>query len=74
MHRIELHVDETLYKAIKHMASQRKMTLLAYIEEVLKKELDTQREIAKPIDFSEFSGMWKGQGITQTSLRNKAWN
>lgn len=73
MHRTQLYFDEALYEEIKQTASKQKVTISAYIREVLRKELDAQKEKTQPIDFSEFSGMWKDTDITQASLRNKAW-
>jgi hypothetical protein len=55
------------------MAGKLNITVSAYIRDVLKKELAVQKELSQPVDFSEFSGMWKDQNITQESLRNKAW-
>jgi len=73
MHRTQLYFDETLFNQIKQTANSMNMTVSAYIREVLKKELEAQQRKSQPIDFSEFSGMWKNQNITQESVRNKAW-
>ena len=73
MHRTQLYFDEALYKEIKQTASSMGITMSAYIRNVLKKELNAQKENSQPINFSEFAGMWKGKEITQKDLRNKAW-
>ena len=73
MHRTQLYFDETLFNQIKQTANSMNMTVSAYIREVLRKELEAQQQKSQPVDFSEFSGMWENQNITQESLRNKAW-
>ena len=73
MHRTQLYFDETLFNQIKQTANSMNMTVSAYIREVLRKELEAQQQKALPVDFSEFSGMWENQNITQENLRNKAW-
>jgi predicted DNA-binding ribbon-helix-helix protein len=73
MHRTQLYFDEILFNQIKQIASSMNMTVSAYIREVLRKELEAQQQKKQPVDFSEFSGMWENQNITQESLRNKAW-
>ena len=73
MHRTQLYFDETLFNQIKQAANSMNMTVSAYIREVLRKELEAQQQKSQPVDFSEFSGMWENQNITQESLRNKAW-
>jgi hypothetical protein len=73
MHRTQLYFDEILFNQIKQTASSMNMTVSAYIREVMRKELEAQQQKTQPVDFSEFSGMWENQNITQESLRNKAW-
>lgn len=73
MHRTQLYFDETLFNKIKQTAKSMNMTVSAYIREILRKELEAQQQKSLPVDFSEFSGMWENQNITQERLRNKAW-
>ncbi len=73
MHRTQLYFDDELIQDVRQMAGKLNITVSAYIRDVLKKELAVQKELSQPVDFSEFSGMWKDQNITQESLRNKAW-
>ena len=73
MHRTQLYFDEMLFNKVKQTANSMNMTVSAYIRDVLRKELEAQQQKSQPIDFSEFSGMWENQDITQESLRNKAW-
>lgn len=73
MHRTQLYFDDELINDVRKMAAKLNMTVSAYIRDVLKKELATQRKLSQPINFSEFSGMWKDNKITQEELRSKAW-
>jgi len=73
MHRTQLYFDEALYEEVKQTAKSMNITISAYIRNVLKKELERQKEEVKPIDFTEFTGMWKDRSITQEAIRNKAW-
>ncbi len=73
MHRTQLYFDENLFSEVKQKAKSLNLTVSAYIREVLRKELETQKAQAKPVDFSEFSGMWKDKNVTQEGLREKAW-
>lgn len=73
MHRTQLYFDETLYNEIKQAAGNMNITISAYIRDVLRKELDRRKNEARPVDFSEFSGMWKDSDITREELRSKAW-
>ena len=73
MHKTQLYFEEDLFSEIKQTASQKSLTVSAYIRDVLRKELEAQKKKAQAPDFSDFSGMWKDSDITQQSLREKAW-
>ena len=49
------------------------ITVSTYIRNILRKELDVQKQWSELPDFSEFQGMWKGDDINQESLRSRAW-
>ncbi len=73
MHRTQLYFDEELYDDVKQTAKRMNITVSAYIRNVLRKELDVQKQRSELPDFSEFQGMWKDDEISQESLRSKAW-
>jgi len=73
MHRTQLYFDEEIFEQVKQQSRSMGLSVSAYIREAVRKELQRQKAASRPIDFSEFSGMWKDNDVTQQSLRSKAW-
>ncbi len=46
MHRTQLYFEEDLFSEIKKTASQKSLTVSAYIRDVLRKELEAQKKKA----------------------------
>ncbi len=73
MHRTQIYFDESLFEELKSQANSLGLSLSAYIRKTLKKDLEEKKKKPQPLDFSNFSGMWKDRDITQESIRKKAW-
>ena len=73
MHRTQLYFDEELFEQVKEQAGVLGLSVSAYIREAVRKEMAREKAAAEPADFSEFSGMWRDNEVTQQSLRSKAW-
>lgn len=73
MHRTQIYFDEPLFEAIQQKAARYNLSISAYIREVLQKELESEKELLAPVDFSGFAGIWEDYDISQESIRKKAW-
>lgn len=73
MHRTQIYFDEPLFEAIQQKAARHNVSISAYIREVLQKELEAEKDLLLPVDFSGFAGLWEDADISQESIRQKAW-
>ncbi|MCF6262904.1 MAG: ribbon-helix-helix protein, CopG family [Xanthomonadales bacterium] len=73
MHRTQIYFDEPLFAAIRQRAARANLSISAYIRELIQKELELEKELMVPVDFSGFAGLWEDSEISQESLRQKAW-
>lgn len=73
MHRTQIYFEESLFQEVRKKAVRHKVSVSAYIRDVIRRDLeDNNQEITRP-DYSEFAGMWSDKDISQEKLRNKAW-
>lgn len=72
MHRTQLYFDEAVLARVQQRARAAGVSVSAYIRELVRQDLEREPE-NKPIDLSEFSGLWEGRDIDQQGLRDKAW-
>ena len=73
MHRTQIYFDEPLFEAIQQKAARYNLSISAYIREVLQKDLEAEKDLLAPVDFSGFAGLWEDYDISQESIREKAW-
>ena len=73
MHRTQIYFDEPLFEAIQQKAARDNLSVSAYIREVLQKELEAEKDLSAPVDFTDFAGLWEDYDISQERLRKKAW-
>ncbi len=73
MHRTQIYFDETLFEAVRQKATRHNLSISAYIRGVLQKDLEADKNLLAPTDFSDFAGLWEDYDVSQESLRKKAW-
>jgi hypothetical protein len=73
MHRTQIYFEEPMFEELKAQANALGLSLSAYIRDTLRKDLNEKKRSPKPLDLTDFSGIWKDRDITQESIRQQAW-
>lgn len=73
MHRTQIYFEEEVFEEIKKTARTMNVSVSSFIRTTLAKEIEAKKKAKKPLDFSEFAGLWADSDIDQKSLRKKAW-
>jgi post-segregation antitoxin (ccd killing protein) len=73
MHKTQIYLEETLFEELKIEAKKLGISISGYIRNTIKEDILKKKEKNSKLDFSEFSGIWEDNDISQEDIRKKAW-
>ena len=73
MHSTQIYFEDQLFEYVKQKAKSKNISVAMYIQETVKKDLESKTSSQPSIDLSKFSGLWKDYDISIESIRKEAW-